>query len=226
MMRNLSLAALGMALVVVSGAAEARWLSVDPVKAQPNNPVTFNRYHYAANNPYKFTDPDGRVIKFALTNGATMQDQSDTMGYLGTSSTAAGMILNLHHSTETYTITFDRSNSSGYNHDTRVVTINPTEGLIVRSTGEVQSPALGGAHEISHAVQHDKIGTQAMEQSLEAPLIETRGTTFVFGTSTEEARATRVEGQVARELGEAVRQKYTDESGTVKTCGATGTTEC
>ncbi len=226
MMRNSSLAALSVMFVVASGMAEARWLSVDPVQAHPNKPETFNRYHYAANNPYKFTDPDGRAIKYALTNGATMQDQSDTMGYLGTSSTAAGMILNLHHSTQTYTFSFDRSNPSSYDHNTRVVTINPTEGLVVSSTGEIQSPALGGAHEISHADQHNEIGTVAMEQSLEAPLIEIRGTSFTYGTSPEEARATRVESQVARELGETARQKYTDESGTVKTCGATSKTQC
>ncbi|XQA65240.1 RHS repeat-associated core domain-containing protein [Xanthomonas sacchari] len=37
-----------------------RALSVDPVAANPKNGAGFNRYSYAANNPYKFTDPDGR----------------------------------------------------------------------------------------------------------------------------------------------------------------------
>lgn len=225
MMRNLSLAALGMAFVIASGVAEARWLSVDPVKAQPNNPVTFNRYHYAANNPYKFTDPDGRVIKFAHTNGATMQDQSDTMGYLGTSSTAAGLILHLHSSNETYTISFDRKSETGYDRNSRTVTINPTEGLVVKSSGEIQSPALGGAHEISHAVQHDKVGTEAQIRNLEVPVVATPAS-FVVGISYEEGRATSEENQVARELGEAQRQDYHDAGDTVRTCGATSTVEC
>jgi len=37
-----------------------RFLSVDPVAAYSNPVGAFNRYRYAANNPYRFTDPDGR----------------------------------------------------------------------------------------------------------------------------------------------------------------------
>jgi RHS repeat-associated protein len=37
-----------------------RFLSVDPVTADSKTGGNFNRYWYANNNPYKFTDPDGR----------------------------------------------------------------------------------------------------------------------------------------------------------------------
>nr|WP_230598411.1 RHS repeat-associated core domain-containing protein [Xanthomonas albilineans] len=37
-----------------------RFLSVDPVKVDATNGGNFNRYKYAANNPYSFKDPDGR----------------------------------------------------------------------------------------------------------------------------------------------------------------------
>ncbi|MFY2763923.1 RHS repeat domain-containing protein [Arenimonas sp. MALMAid1274] len=37
-----------------------RFLSVDPVTASSVNGGNFNRYWYANNNPYKFSDPDGR----------------------------------------------------------------------------------------------------------------------------------------------------------------------
>jgi len=43
--------------LLVSGHANA---SNDPVAANPNTGANFNRYAYAYNNPYKFTDPDGR----------------------------------------------------------------------------------------------------------------------------------------------------------------------
>jgi RHS repeat-associated protein len=38
-----------------------RFLSVDPVTADGNSGGNFNRYWYGNNNPYRFTDPDGRL---------------------------------------------------------------------------------------------------------------------------------------------------------------------
>jgi hypothetical protein len=40
--------------------ASARFVSVDPVHVNPQSAANFNRYHYGNNNPYRFTDPDGR----------------------------------------------------------------------------------------------------------------------------------------------------------------------
>jgi hypothetical protein len=37
-----------------------RFLSADPVPANPNTGASFCRYCYANDNPYRFTDPDGR----------------------------------------------------------------------------------------------------------------------------------------------------------------------
>lgn len=44
-----------------------RFLSVDPVTADSAGGTNFNRYWYANNNPYRFTDPDGRT-SFDLIN--------------------------------------------------------------------------------------------------------------------------------------------------------------
>jgi RHS repeat-associated protein len=40
-----------------------RFISVDPVSANSEDGTNFNRYKYAANNPYSFIDPDGRREK-------------------------------------------------------------------------------------------------------------------------------------------------------------------
>jgi RHS repeat-associated protein len=37
-----------------------RFLSIDPMAVRTGNAGNFNRYNYANNSPYKFTDPDGR----------------------------------------------------------------------------------------------------------------------------------------------------------------------
>lgn len=51
-----------------------RFLSVDPVTADTVSGWNFNRYNYAANNPYKFTDPDGRIIDTILDVGFIVYD--------------------------------------------------------------------------------------------------------------------------------------------------------
>jgi hypothetical protein len=58
--QSLACVALVAMLVVTVRPAEARFVSVDPVKADANTGENFNRYHYGNNNPYRYTDPDGR----------------------------------------------------------------------------------------------------------------------------------------------------------------------
>lgn len=64
-----------------------RFYSVDPVDYTPQNPIhSFNRFAYANNNPYKYTDPDGNLpilllVVYAYTAfeiGSTAYDVYDT----------------------------------------------------------------------------------------------------------------------------------------------------
>ncbi|TQV84842.1 hypothetical protein FKG94_04700 [Exilibacterium tricleocarpae] len=41
--------------------AIGRFMGIDAVGFQADNPVSFNRYAYANNNPYKYVDPDGNA---------------------------------------------------------------------------------------------------------------------------------------------------------------------
>jgi len=43
-----------------------RFMAVDPVDFSPDNPMSFNRYSYVNNNPYRYTDPTGEVAESAV----------------------------------------------------------------------------------------------------------------------------------------------------------------
>ena len=75
-----------------------RFLSVDSAGFDESNAVSFNRYAYAKNNPYKYVDPNGRsavfkTVKFALNGGnvaATFSDVVQDFGVLTSSSASIG----------------------------------------------------------------------------------------------------------------------------------------
>ncbi len=63
-----------------------RFMSVDPAGLDPENSLSFNRYMYANNNPYKFIDPDGRETIFvggAGVNGAYISDMTNRLSAAG-----------------------------------------------------------------------------------------------------------------------------------------------
>lgn len=51
-----------------------RFFSTDPVHFVDDNPFTFNRYSYANNNPYKYTDPSGQIVDLILDIGFIAAD--------------------------------------------------------------------------------------------------------------------------------------------------------
>jgi len=55
-----------------------RFLSTDPIPSDPTSGANFNSYWYANNNPYRFTDPDGRQ---AQGRGSNMGPQNFGIGH-------------------------------------------------------------------------------------------------------------------------------------------------
>lgn len=58
-----------------------RFMSIDPVAADANTGSNFNRYWYASNSPYKFTDPDGRdpEVAYGAAVGLMMGNDPEKM---------------------------------------------------------------------------------------------------------------------------------------------------
>jgi hypothetical protein len=67
-----------------------RFLSNDPVSANATTGGNFNRYNYANNNPYRFTDPDGR---HALGRGSARNrsEKNGGMDFTGAAQSASDM---------------------------------------------------------------------------------------------------------------------------------------
>ena len=51
-----------------------RFMSIDPVEFKVDNPVSFNRYAYGNNNPYKYIDPNGEEPGSEETYGPSWGD--------------------------------------------------------------------------------------------------------------------------------------------------------
>jgi len=62
----------------------ARFLSVDPVTTNTDTASGFNRYSYSSENPYKYTDPDGREIVSANPNNNAQLASAINSQALGT----------------------------------------------------------------------------------------------------------------------------------------------
>lgn len=183
-----------------------RFLSVDPVSADMVTGWNFNRYTYAANNPYKFTDPDGREIRFAPGAPASFyRNAAAAIRYLNAAHAANG-IGTIHASDNVVTVRMakDRTDAAqtNYNAETNVLTWADQGAIEVvdASTGEsgVMSPALGFGHEIEHAM-NDFYGNLAADQN--TPDSQ-------YDTQEERNVIEEYEGPAAERLGEPQRADH------------------
>jgi len=92
-----------------------RFYSNDPVGYVASNPVmSFNRYLYVNNNPYKYVDPDGREIVYAgLTYGANAGVSAAGAGGIYLNFTSDGVEWGLYSSGEAGTMVASPSAGAG-----------------------------------------------------------------------------------------------------------------
>ncbi len=151
-----------------------RFLSVDPVTANPKNGTNFNRYWYAANNPYKYVDPDGRVIKIkgSSADPEFKSKVADDLDKIMATKAGAELVRQLQSSKHVFYIVpsanknatavapADRNNSKSQGVGSGAIVIfNPANanGGGRDSTGSQNRPAfIGLAHELGHAKLADE----------------------------------------------------------------------
>jgi RHS repeat-associated protein len=141
-----------------------RFLSVDPVAA--NSGAAFSRYSYGGNNPFKYTDPDGKEIKINGDENYKSQVEADLATAKSAHEDIKKVIVGLSESKNIHQIT--PAGVEGNVNKTTGVEENAYNGegtgsetfydpnSSVRSDGQTRAPVVALVHELNHASDTDK----------------------------------------------------------------------
>ena len=106
-----------------------RFLSVDPVAADGNSGDHFNRYWYADDNPFKFTDPDGRKVKVEGTWKEKRELRRALREIRKSNSESAARLRELRQSDHVHTIRFPKEGEAPGNHTTGTIADESRPGV-------------------------------------------------------------------------------------------------
>ena len=128
------------------------WMSVDPLQEKYPNIST---YCYAANNPIKFIDSDGRKLLFASgTTEAFKQKFRAVIMYLHEHN-ADGIIAQIDKSSTIIYITERVGEASAFSKTKKTIYWDPNMGVLT-SSDKKMSPATVLNHEADHTLQYLK----------------------------------------------------------------------
>lgn len=153
-----------------------RFLSADPMAVDVNTGWNANRYAYVSNNPYKFTDPDGRVQAMAyrqLWNNI----KSDPAG---AAKTAGSVVADF-----TPVVGDIKGGVEAYQNPTAANVAAAVIGLIPM-VGDTAAKVIKGADKIADGVKLNK--QLASEQQL-GEVMSGKGEVIAGGSSGKELRA-------------------------------------
>lgn len=192
-------------------------LSVDPISVDTTIAWNFCRYCYSANNPYTFTDPDGRRIRYAPGAPADFYRNAATaIRYLNANGLANGIgQVNLHKETITVRPAQDRSDVYQNRYDPNTKTLYWADKSALKitdpKTGESsnRSPALIIGHEFEHAANH-LAAPDSFVNDIQTPDSQ-------FDNQEERNVITEYENPGAEKLGEPTRDGHTGSGEPVKT---------
>ncbi|MCB9321331.1 MAG: hypothetical protein H6570_18780 [Lewinellaceae bacterium] len=175
------------------------WQSPDPAAGEY---PSLSPYAYVANNPLKYSDPDGNLIVIASKSSASFKnDVRRAFRYLQNSPTGNRLISTLKKSSHTIRIEETRDLAGvEFSPDDLTVIWHPRSALKVKNGGR-QTPALGLAHELGHA---EKRIRNAREEDRDFEHKLHNG----YHNVAEKKIIRGLEYKIARELNEATRTDH------------------
>ncbi len=115
---------------------------------------SISSYAYCSNNPVKYIDPDGRLVKFAPKVSQDFKDKfTATVKYMNSKGTN-GFLKSLNDSKEVYYINETTGNQNKFQSKDKTILWNPNLAKLTDENA-ILSPATLLNHELDHANQFD-----------------------------------------------------------------------
>ena len=150
----------------------------------------------------------------AAQNAADLQEALD---YLNDSPTFRDLWAKVQAAGVEVIVDRDPEIGSEFDYENNTIIWDPDTALIIEEG--VSSPATSLAHEAAHAERYNRDKEGFLKDNVWEGEIVPGGPpnemTVIYTPSAEEERAADVEAEIQQELGEPVRQRYGDDSGTV-----------